>query len=84
VHRVAFQSDHPLDQRSVWIKRGTNHHQIARPRVAQQIDQPVDDDALPIVEGRLHRVPDDARQLKWKCCDQAGQQHECHARRNRK
>ena len=70
--RVAFLRDHPLDEHLLGIERVVEHHDVAGPRIAELVDQLVDDQPIVILERRRHAQAVDARDLKAERDDERG------------
>ena len=70
--RVAFPRDHPLDEHLFRVERVVEHDDVARPRLADLVDQLVHDQAIVILERRRHAQPVDARDLKAERHDERG------------
>ncbi len=69
---VAFFRDDPLDERLVRIERVVQHHDVAAPRVADAVDQLVDDQPVLILQRRRHAEPLDTGDLESERHDENG------------
>ena len=67
---VAFFGDDPLDERLVRIERVVEHHDVAAARLADPVDQLVDDQPILILQRRRHALALDARDLKTERHDE--------------
>ena len=70
--RVAFPGDHALDEHLLGVERVVEHDDVARTRLAELVDQLVDDQAIVILERRRHAQAVDARHLEAERDDERG------------
>jgi ferritin len=64
LYLLALFRDHPLDERLVRVDRVVEHHDVASARVAQSIDELVDDQPVLVFERGRHALAFDTRHLE--------------------
>ena len=70
--RVAFLGDDALDEHLLRVERVVEHDDVAGPRLAELVDELVDDQPIVILERRRHAQAVDARDLEAERDDQRG------------
>src|SRR5215510_3886938 len=68
--RVALFGDHALDEHLLGVQRVVEHHDVAGTRIANLVDELVDDQAVVIFERRRHAEAVDAGHLEAERDDQ--------------
>ena len=79
-HGVAFLGDHALHERLLRIERVVQHDDVAAPRLADAVDELVDDQPILILERRRHALAFDARDLEPERDDEDGVDRRRHER----
>src|SRR6185436_8257876 len=71
-HRIALPGDDALHEHLFRVERVVEHHDVAGPRLADFVDELVDDQAIVIFERRRHAQAIDPRDLKTERDNQGG------------